>query len=124
MKTNGTAQPEIISKTIASAVRLLNATGAKYKVIAPDGTEYGDLVIQTEKPRVRVTTHERGYYNDHITPFLGGVKPGDVVTIPYKAGSTPIEMRSVATAKCHQLWGKGSYTSSVGKHGVEILRIS
>lgn len=124
MKTNGSATPEIIIKTIASAVRLLNATGAKYKVISPDGTEYGDLEVKVVKERTRVLKHELGYFDRHIKPLITGIKPGDVVTIPYKDGSTHEEMRSCATAKCHALWGKGSYTSSLGKHGVEILRIS
>ena len=37
--------PEIVKRTIAQAIKLLDASGAKYKIIDQDGNEFGDLVV-------------------------------------------------------------------------------
>ena len=37
--------PEIVKRTISQAIKLLDASGCKYKIIDQDGNEFGDLVV-------------------------------------------------------------------------------
>jgi len=41
--------PEIVKRTISQAIKLLDASGCKYKIIDQEGNEYGSLVVAEPK---------------------------------------------------------------------------
>jgi len=116
---------EIQTKAINQALRILNAVGAKYKIIMPDATEYGELIIA--KPEVkkyrRTLRHPRGTFSAFLAPLFENMKIGDVKQIPF-GEFKPEHLRSAATAYANHLWGPGSHTSTVTKHHVELMRIA
>lgn len=115
-------QPEVVTKTIEQAVRLLAASGSQFKVISPDGTHYGALEVVTKKKKTinpnRTYGELRKYY-DHFVNYQA--KVGEVFEIP--AGKYPPEdIRSGVCAKLSTLWGNSTYTSAIVEDRVQILR--
>lgn len=114
-------------QTVDRAVAFLNAAGVSYKVILPDGTEYGDLEVVVHKKRTRTQRVVHGtmvaLYKDKITQ----AKVGDVVQIAIKdieaVGATVLALRSAATACASVTWGNGTYASVTTDTHVELLRI-
>jgi hypothetical protein len=60
---------------IQRAITLLNAAGADYKIIAPDGTEYGALLAQKAQKikRKRTGVDFKSIYR----PVMDQMQPGD-----------------------------------------------
>lgn len=124
MKTQ--TQPLVVTKTIQNAVRMLEASGAQFKVISPDGTEYG--VLKVESPRKKKMNPDREYgelraYYDRFIDYNAPV--GTVLQVPHNPKYKPEEIRGGLCAKLTTRWGKGTYTTAVAKNGtVEIMRIA
>lgn len=108
------------------AIALLKASGAQYKVIFDDGTEYGDLEVVTPKKRIRRTPH--GVLTSMYKDPINTAEVGDVIQFPVADVAAidiaPETLRSAATAYASMTWGNGSYTSTITDTHVEILRIS
>lgn len=129
MKGNGTnghgkpaAQPEIITRSISTAVKLLTVAGAQFKIITPDGTEYGELEVKEIRRRKFTHTYPPGTLQALYSPYINDLQPGQVAQIPY--GDFPKEdLRSAVTAYCSYKWGNGSYRSCITDQHVEILRV-
>ena len=74
---------DIINITVEKTLRTLNAVGAKYIVVMPDGTQYtqGDLELAAP-PKKRATTQRgeprrvRGELKCITEPFLRDMKVG------------------------------------------------
>ena len=119
---------EIQIQAANRAIILLRAAGVDYKVILPDGTEHGDLEVVVHKKRTRTQRVPSGSLMPLYKSKLDAAQIGDVVQISIedaaKYGATPEGMRSSITAYANNLWGKGSYTSTVTDTHVELLRIS
>ena len=49
--------PEIVKRTVTQAIKLLDASGVKYKIIDQDGNEFGDLVVATPKKTSKTFKH-------------------------------------------------------------------
>jgi hypothetical protein len=113
-------------KAVEKVVRTLSAVkGVKFKVVCPDGTEYGGLNshhkrVQSGRPKGEITNWLKGIVDE--------AQVGDVVTIPRKEmekrGYDMKIIRSTVTGYLTYKWGKGSYTSSTEKDGLQLLRIS
>jgi hypothetical protein len=121
---------EVETKAALQAIKLLNAVGAKYKIIYPDGTEVGELVLAKVEPEGKKKITRRrdfslayGTYAKLIRPMLKSTDVGQVASIPI-APYNAERLRSAATAIAHHLWGNGSHTSAITKTHVEILRIA
>ena len=109
---------------INRAIALLNAAGAKYKVIAPDGTEHGELVIATEppkKPRKMNREFAWGERTAYVRAHIETMKPGDVKVIPY--GPYGKTVMQITSSTAHDMWGVGAHIVSSAKDGVELLRV-
>lgn len=110
------------------AIALLNASGAQYKVIFTDGTEYGDLEIVTQKKhkrRVRIPYGTlQGLYKERVHE----TNVGGVIQIPIAdataLGGNAASLRSAATAYASNVWGNNTYMSTITDKHVEILRIA
>lgn len=109
------------------AIALLTASGAQYKVIFADGTEYGDLEVVNKKHKRKVTlpygTLQNLYKSRVEETEIGGViqlQIADAVAL----GSNANSLRSAATAYASSKWGNNSYMSTITDKYVEILRIA
>ena len=118
-----------IQKTaIAKLINALNGAGANYKIILPDGTEYGTLetkpVKKTKPKSSRASPYPRGELAGYIQPFLADVPVGGVASIPYdKYPGTLLAARGYSAA--FDSWGKGNVMGSRNDktQTVEIMRL-
>jgi len=115
-------QPMVVTKSIESAIRLLNAAGCQYKVISPNGDQYGALEVVVKKKKQMNPDRSYGELRKYYDMFMKyDAKVGDVVEIP--AGKYPPEdIRGGICAKLTNIWGKGSYVSAIVENKVQILR--
>ena len=118
MKTN------VDVKTIAlqHAIKTLNSVGAKYKIIAEDGSEYGTLVLG-KQPK-RQLEFPMGQVREYYLPFIKDMKAGQVAKIP--AGVFGLErIQGGVGAYASQTWGKKSVVTHQDEENgvVEVLRI-
>ena len=118
-----------IQKTaIAKLINALNGAGADYKIILPDGTEYGTLetkpVKKTKPKSSRASPYPRGELHNYVQPFLADIPVGGVAVIPYDKYPGPL-----LAARCHSAgfdsWGKGNVMGSRNDKTkvVEIMRL-
>jgi hypothetical protein len=110
---------EIVKRTIAQAIKLLDATGVKYKVIDKDGNEFGDLVVS--KTKKTNSLYPRGTMFRYYHPLIKDMKIGDVVAIESGEFTTK-SLQGAITSWATATWGKGSYTTAVVGSSVQILR--
>ncbi|RPJ30103.1 MAG: hypothetical protein EHM17_00375 [Verrucomicrobiaceae bacterium] len=105
------------------AVLLLNSIKAKYKIISPDGTEYGELVLAPVKTK-RVSAHPIGEMSNYYRPMVIDMQPGDMRIVP--AGKYELEgLRGTMSGWFTARWGKGAVITSVNKlnNTIEVLRV-
>ena len=113
--------PEIVKRTIAQAIKLLDASGCKYKVIDQDGNEYGVLTVSEPKKSSRTFKHQPGTMHRFYYPLIKDMKVGDVVVVKnfdYEARA----LQGAISAWATEHWGKGAYKTCVVGPDVEILR--
>lgn len=126
-KTAARSLSRVEKKAVEKVVRTLSAVkGVEFKVVCPDGTEYGELTnskhhrVQSDRPKGEITNWLKSYVDE--------AQVGDVVTIPRKEmekrGYDMKIVRSTVTGYITYKWGKGSYTSSTEKEGLQLLRIT
>lgn len=122
---NQTQQPAVITKTIAKAVELLKASGAKFKVISPNGDEFGELEVQAKKSKTFRFAH--GELANHYKPLLENLKVGEVATFknPDPNKYDIEDFRSSACSWISKEWGLGAHTSTIDRDfdTLEILRV-
>jgi len=115
--------PEIVKRTIAQAIKLLDASGCKYKVIDQDGNEYGVLAVSEPKKSGKTFKHPPGTMHRFYHPLIKDMKPGDVVVIK-NFDFEPRALQGAVTAWASEHWGKGSYKTCMVGPDIEILRCS
>jgi len=118
-----------IQKTaIARLINALEGAKANYKIILPDGTEYGTLEtkpVKTVKPKgSRASPYPRGELHSYVTPFLADMNVGDVMVIPYGKYPGPL-LATCCYSTAFSLWGKGNCMGSRNDKTktVEIMRL-
>lgn len=119
---------EVQKEGLARALNVLNGLGAQFKIILPDGTEYGDLVAapkKEEKKRKRnPSPYPIGALQSYFQPILEALKPGAAVEVP--ADKFDIEsLRGSMTAWAGKTWGRKTFISRTDKtkNVVEFLRM-
>lgn len=119
---------QIQLQTVERAVAFLNAAKVDYKVILPDGTEYGDLEVVVHKKRTRTQRVAHGTMTALYKDKVRDAEIGDVIQVAIKdieaVGAKTESLRSAATAYASMTWGNGTYASVITDTHVEILRIS
>ena len=119
-------QPQVITKTIAKAVELLKASGAKFKVISPNGEEFGELEVQPPKAK-KTFRFGHGELASHYKPLLESLKVGEVATFinPDPAKYDIEDFRSSACSWISKHWGLDAHTSTIDRDfdTLEILRV-
>lgn len=102
---------------VQRAISLLNAAGAKYKILFED-QEYGELLAVELNKNKQVRTNKFAHlYKDR----MADMHPGDVVTFEHES---PEAMRSAISARAAQLWGPGAHISTCKDGKIELLRVS
>lgn len=114
----------------ANIVRLINALdGAKasYKIILPDGTEYGTLEtkpVKVKKAGSKASPYPKGELKAYVEGFISALELGEATEVPF--GS--YDGHYVASACCstaHALWGKqgSSCKRRDDRQAVQIQRL-
>ena len=117
------SMPEIVKRTIAQAIKLLDASGAKYKIIDQDGNQYGLLIVTEPKKASKSYKHPPGTMHRFYYPLIKDMKVGDVVVIK-NFDFEPRALQGAITAWASEHWGRGSYKTCMVGPDVEILRCS
>lgn len=117
---------DIQLKQITQWSQMLDKWDVPYKIMLPDGKEFGALEVVTKKNRARaVRSYPFGSIKNHFLPFLNKLHPGEVTVVP--AGEFDLEVLrgSLASWACKE-WGNKSHTTYINRktQTVEILRLS
>lgn len=110
-------------KALEQALKTLAALSCQYKVITPEGQEFGELEVQTQHKRTRTPKRPYGTFTKYLSPLMEPMQAGDVIIIP-SGEFEPAELQSAVTSSACNRWGKGNYVSTVNGRAVELLRIA
>jgi len=107
---------------IEKAMRLLDATGCKYRICTPGGTWFGELKI--EKPK-RQFKHPKGEKTAFLRHHLDGLEVGKVVKVPCDKYDLGELQKSIASHLSKRL-GTKSHTTAINREAncVEVLRVA
>lgn len=108
---------------IQKAMRFLDSVGAQYKIIAADGSEYGDLIVV--KAAKRKLVYPLGAVRNYYKPMIENMKIGDVVSVPIgEYGFVRIQNGIGSFAGNH--WGNSSVITrqDLENNCVEVLRVA
>ena len=106
---------------------MLTASGAKFKVISPNGDEFGELEVAKVSDKAKTFRFAHGELSTIYKPILAGLKANEVATIknPDPTKYDIEDIRSSACAWACKHWGNEAHTSTIDRtfDTLEILRI-
>lgn len=108
------------------ALAALDASGAKYRIIMPDGTHYGTLPYSEPKPEKskRKLRHPYGALKAHYLPYVGEIQPGQCIDVPCGPFLPGPLMSGISAHFCHVLGnGKVTVAGNKDRNCVEVLRV-
>lgn len=116
---------ELHRRELARCIKFIEAVGCKFKIITPDGDEFGELHAVEEKPRVRAPRKYpygavAGWFRPrlNVNAAIGDVQVVDCGEFP------PDDVRSGICSELHRVWGRETYTTAINGNAVEILRVA
>lgn len=119
---------ELKNRVLIDALKRIDSLGVQYKIIAPDGREYGTLVVvapMPEKVRKRVPhKYAHNALKNYVVPFFTLMVPGDEVFVP--VGDFDLKsVQSSVSSHAGQMWGAGNYVTARDpvRNGVNLLRV-
>lgn len=115
----------IQQRELERAVKFIDALGCTYKIITPDGAEFGTLEVKPAKERTRAPLrYPYGELARFYKPQLNlNAEVGDVQEI--QVGKyLPADIRAGVSSILSKEWGPETYTTSIGDGVVEVLRIA
>lgn len=116
---------DIQKKQLEILLTVLNKAGAQYKIILDDGTEYGELEVQTKKVmKRRSSLLPKGTLSNHYVPYVENLQAGEVISIPLD-GFEVEPLRSSFSSWAHAHWGGSGATTMLNKktNHLEVLRL-
>ena len=109
----------IKQKTFERALKMLDASGAKYHVVFDDAS-YGAPI---QKARKRLPSkYKHGSLKEHMYSDISVLQPGEVAEISI-GEFDKASIQSSATAISNKLFGAGNYTTHINGNVLELLRI-
>ena len=113
---------EYMSYILKTAIDNLKMIGAEFKIILPDGSQYGDMIVKSAVAGPEKQGHKFLYlYKDKIA----ALQPNETVAIEAPTSFTEKEiatLRDSMASKCFRTWGPGSHESLVEGRTVYIKR--
>jgi len=111
---------QIQRNTLNRALSMIKATGCQFKIIAPNGEEYGELEVRSKKGSGghKYTFKYTGYAARVAAEKIGVV---EVFETPDEA--PPASYRAAIASTGIKLFGKGSYTTCIEGNVVQGLRL-
>ena len=107
---------------VERAIKMLDAAGAKYAIVLPDGTRLG--VLQVAEPKVLPL--RRAKVNPGITAyvkvFLAPMQVGGEVTVPTTPEFSLVSIQTACAQSAGALWGRGNFVTHRVENGVQVLR--
>lgn len=101
---------EVQIKKLDQAIKTLDLLGVKYKVITPDGAEYGELEVKARRNPETVRglpRYNRMETRNFFSPLITGMKAGQVKIIECGEYDPRVISRDVS-AYCVNTTGTGS----------------
>jgi len=116
---------DIQMRELQRAVKFIEALGCEFKVITPEGEEFGTLEVKNLKNKTRAPLrYAYGEIAKFYKPQLNlQAEIGDVQEIAV-GKFTSEDIRGGICSLLTKEWGKDSYTTSISEHSVEVLRIA
>jgi len=119
---------ELKNRVLVDALKRIDSLGVQYKIIAPDGREYGTLVVVVPTPE-KVRKRKAHKYahkalKNYVMPFLTPMAPGDEVFVP--VGDFDLKsVQSSVSSHAGQIWGASNYVTARDfvRNGVNLLRV-
>lgn len=115
-----TAQSGLFNKAL-SILGAMERTGVMFRVVMPDGTQFGNLPYEA-KPKAE--RHRRGTFSDYIDPFLAKLDIGDVAEIKLPEWMEDISaFQSRVCARAHSYFGSQGYATNTVENVIELMRL-
>jgi len=114
---------EIQLKELQKMATFMSAIGCQFKIITPDGQEFGALEVVVNKPRTRAPSrHKFGVIAEWYRPQIDlDVPVGGVQVIKFGDFHSE-EIRSGVCSMLSKRWGKDTYTTHLLADSIEVLR--
>jgi hypothetical protein len=114
---------DIQKRELIRAIDLIKALGCAYKVITPDGVEFGDLRVIAPKTIHRAARkHPYGMVVAHVRKHLDMSAAIGVVQVIACGELDPEVVRSSICTVLTAAWGKDTYTTATQPGTVEVMR--
>jgi hypothetical protein len=91
---------EVQERKLKQAIDILELLGLEFKVIRPDGFEYGKLEVKPPKPAPKITKlpqYPRGEVRSFFVPFLTGMKAGNTKVIDCESYDARVISRDISS---------------------------
>jgi len=112
---------------LSRALNMLKGADCTFKIIEPDGTEHGTLILATPAADRKRAPNKlpHGTLLNHAKPYLKDVMPGTAIVVPFGEfeGDSKESLRGTICAHLSKAWGHGSYITHTNSAGIEILRM-
>jgi hypothetical protein len=107
---------------LEKAMRLLDATGCKYRICTPGGSWFGDLNLAKPKRKFKYPKGEKVTY---LRQHLDSIQVGDVVKVPSDKYDIGDLQKSISSYLSKTL-GPKSHTTAMNRDAncVEVLRVA
>lgn len=109
------------------ALATLDASGAQYRIIMPDGTHFGTLPYAEPKPekaKRRSLKHPYGTLRTYYLPFVENIKPNECIEVPGGPFLIADLAGAISSYFCTKLGnGKVTVARNNKKGVVEVLRV-
>jgi hypothetical protein len=122
--TGASNKMDIKTTALNKALSILDALGAKYKVVASDGAEFGVLKLAVEPTHAKKgEKYGWGVMTQYVRPHLEHMDIGSVAVIPSHDVIEPRDVMASTAKLMGKLYGSGSYICGITPVGVEVLRV-
>ena len=118
---------EVQERKLKQALDILELLGLEFKVIRPDGFEYGDLevkVVRSETTKAGLPRYKFGETRNFFKAELVTMKAGDAKVIDCKEYDPRVIARDISSWGCQNI-GTGSVSTLADREGntVQVLAL-
>jgi hypothetical protein len=118
---------DIQMKELQRMIKFISGAGCKFKIITPDGEEFGELEVKPMGSKTRGPLERP--YGELINFYKPQIKLDAPVGSVQEISSgeyPPLRIQSGVCSLLHREWGKDNYTTCINNKtkSIEILRIA